>query len=400
MVVFKLALRNVFGAGLRTWSNVIILALVYLVMLWMQGMYAGWLQKGIHEKEEWQIGAGWFVHQDFDVADPLSYDDGHAVVPQQLQELIDSDQAVPVLCSSVVIYPNKRRQSALLKGIPHDQQVLTIPSEFLQQKSDDMPWPVVMGKRMAKTMKLETGDRFDMRWRDDNGAFDAVEVELVHVMDAPLAEIDNGQVWIDLERMREMKLWENQATMIVMKSPPENLDPGSPWAFKSQGKLLEGLMQIMQVETAQAWVIYVILLFLAMIAVFDTQMLSLFRRRKEMGTLMALGMTRGMIIRLFTLEGILLGILGAVVCGVLGTPMLWYYGTTGWQLPESTDQWGMAGTSGYIVFDYTPRVILTTVITIMVLTTVISWLPTRRITRLKPTDALRGRFTTTGKGAS
>jgi len=48
---------------------------------------------------------------------------------------------------------------------------------------------------------------------------------------------------------------------------------------------------------------------MALLAVFDTQVLAIFRRRKEMGTLMALGMTRWDIISLFTLEGSLLGIL-------------------------------------------------------------------------------------------
>jgi ABC-type lipoprotein release transport system permease subunit len=42
-----------------------------------------------------------------------------------------------------------------------------------------------------------------------------------------------------------------------------------------------------------------------MIAIFDTQVLSLFKRRKEIGTLSALGMTQQQIIGLFTVEGLL-----------------------------------------------------------------------------------------------
>ncbi len=45
-----------------------------------------------------------------------------------------------------------------------------------------------------------------------------------------------------------------------------------------------------------------VLLMGMLLAIFDTQVLAAFRRRREMGTLMALGMLRSQIIGLFTLE--------------------------------------------------------------------------------------------------
>ncbi len=48
-------------------------------------------------------------------------------------------------------------------------------------------------------------------------------------------------------------------------------------------------------------IMYVLLMGM-LLAIFDTQVLAAFRRRREMGTLMALGMLRSQIIGLFTLE--------------------------------------------------------------------------------------------------
>ncbi len=61
---------------------------------------------------------------------------------------------------------------------------------------------------------------------------------------------------------------------------------------------------------------------MAMLAVFDTQVLSIFRRQKEIGTYVALGMTRGQVVKLFTIEGAMHSVLAALVGAVYGIPLL------------------------------------------------------------------------------
>ena len=63
-------------------------------------------------------------------------------------------------------------------------------------------------------------------------------------------------------------------------------------------------------------IIWGIMLLMAMLAVFDTQVLSIFRRQKEIGTYVALGMTRGQVVGLFTLEGAMHSVLAALVGAV------------------------------------------------------------------------------------
>jgi ABC-type antimicrobial peptide transport system permease subunit len=103
-------------------------------------------------------------------------------------------------------------------------------------------------------------------------------------------------------------------------------------------------------------------------------------------------MTRGNIIGLFTIEGAMHGILAVCTSAVVGIPLLAYIAKTGWQLPESVDSIGIA--IGEKLFPtYSASLVLGTILLVMTVTTIVSFLPTRRIAKLKPTDALRGKMT-------
>ncbi len=74
---------------------------------------------------------------------------------------------------------------------------------------------------------------------------------------------------------------------------------------------------------------YIILLSLSMLAIFDTQVLSIFRRQKEIGTYIALGMTRGQVVGLFTIEGSLNSVLAGLLAALYGIPFLLFQAKTG-----------------------------------------------------------------------
>ena len=139
-------------------------------------------------------------------------------------------------------------------------------------------------------------------------------------------------------------------------------------------------------------IFYLLLLAMALLAIFDTQMLSIFRRRKEMGTLMALGMSRPNVIGLFTLEGGLHGFLALAVGAVYGIPFLAWQAKYGFPLPDVTDDFGMAiGSALYP--SYGLKLLVFTTLLVLGTVTFVSFLPTRKISKLKPTDALRGKLT-------
>jgi ABC-type lipoprotein release transport system permease subunit len=164
------------------------------------------------------------------------------------------------------------------------------------------------------------------------------------------------------------------------------------WIFRNHEYLLSDIIALVKQKSGGSSIMYLFLLFLGLLAIFDTQVLAMFRRRKEMGTLMALGMARGKVIGLFTLEGALHGFLALVVGAIYGVPLLWLTAVKGMTFPQETmDSMNLALPSTLYPSYGVPLVLGTTLLVLMTVT-IVSFLPTRRISKLKPTDALRGKM--------
>lgn len=390
MIIPRLALRNLFGAGIRTWLNVVVLSFSFVAIIWTQGLYIGMGDQAKRAQIDIEYGGGQYWHESYDPYDPLTLQDAHGVVPESLQRMIDDGQATPVLVAQATIYPEGRLQTILLKGIDPEQTIVSFPSYFLAQEGEE-ELPTLIGNRMAESTGLKVGDTVTVRWRDAQGTFDARDVRIAQVIKTTVQSVDVGQIWIPLEKMRMLMRMENEASLVILDKDTEKAPAASGWTHKSLDILLKDIDALVQSKTIGGSIMYVILLLLAMLGIFNTQVLSIFRRRKEMGTMMAMGFTRVKIIQLFTLEGAMHSVLAAVVAAIYGIPLLIYFSKQGWAMPEATDSYGFA--LGERLFPtYGAGLVIGTTVLILLVTTIVSFLPTRKIAKLKPTDALRGKL--------
>ena len=128
-----------------------------------------------------------------------------------------------------------------------------------------------------------------------------------------------------------------------------------------------------------------------MLAIFDTQVFAIFRRRKEIGTLIALGMTRNRVIRMFTMEGAMHGILAALMAAIWGLPLLVWVAGTGWAMPQAADDFGIALAEKIYPY-YSVGLVVGTTVIVMSAVIIVRFIPTRSIAKLNPTDAIRGKM--------
>jgi len=388
VTILRLAIRNLRGAGIRTWLNAIALSFAFVVIIFGQGLLQGMNKQAEDASTAYEFGGGQYWHPGYDPYDPLTLDSARGPVPGEVRALVESGRAAAVLVVQGSIYPQGRLKPVLIKGIEPNQRVLRLPTARLADTTEELP--VMIGARTARSTGLGIGDYVTVQWRDAQGAFDARDGRVVEIMETSVGTVDVGQVWVPLDRLQALAGMPGQATVVTVAKGTRAPDVAG-WEFRSLAFLTADLRQMVQAKSTGQSIMFLVLFLLAMLAIFDTQVLSVFRRRREIGLLIALGMTRIRVIVLFTLEGALHSVLAAALGAVYGAPFFYYLTRNGFAVPGG-DTWGYAlGDKLYPTF--TAGLILGTTVLVFVVTAFVSWLPARRIARLKPTDALSGRAT-------
>jgi putative ABC transport system permease protein len=254
--------------------------------------------------------------------------------------------------------------------------------------SDDFDYAII-GKRMAESTKLKVGDKILIRWRDKNGTFDAREIKIASIFKCDVPLVDKGQIYLRLEVLQKMMGMENEITMLVVGNGFKSRDL-SNWEFKNPGFLLADMDKIIQTKKAGGTIIEGLLLIIALIAIFDTQVLSIFRRQKEIGTYIALGMTRSQVVGIFTVEGGAHSILATLLGALYGIPLFMLLDKIGISM-EAAQMTDLPITEKIYPY-YSLRLIIITIILVVLTATIVSYLPARKISKMNPTDALKGKI--------
>jgi len=392
-MLFKIAIKNLLGAKLRTWLNVFVTALSFFMIILFSAMYDGMREHAKQVTIDTEIAGGAYWHPEYDPLDPMTFEDAHSIIPRDLKLLVDQKKAVPVLVSQASIYPGGRIMPVIMKGITPEQNIVNMPTQMLFGH-EEVTIPVLIGRSMAKDANLEVGDAFTIRWLDADRTYDADEGTVVHIMDTENFKLDMGHIWVPLKKAQTMLAMEEEATYVTYAEGLSVVKNKHDWIPRDVKYLIRDMEALIKADEPNAAIMYIILLCFAAMGIFNAQVLSIFRRGREIGTLMALGMTRTRVVGLFTLEGGLNAFLAAIMTVILFGPLLWYFGNNGiWLGVDYSD--GAMGiiVEKYLIPVYSVGLVVTTTIIVSIIVLIVSYLPSRRIARMKPTDALRGKVT-------
>ncbi|MBP8794131.1 MAG: FtsX-like permease family protein [Lutibacter sp.] len=381
-LAIQLAYKNLIGAGLRTWLNVIVLSFSFVIIIFFNGLMDGWNQQAKQDTIAWEYGNGHLRNNGYDPFDPFTLQDGHGKIPSEVKN------TTPILIQQGTIYPEGRMVSVLLKGINPKQTSIKVPTALLEKST--ARFPAVIGKRMAATAKLEIGNEVLLRWRDKNGTFDASNITIIDIFDTTVAGVDSGQIWMNIETLWQMTGLQNEAT-IAIANPDYIHKEIDGWNFETQASMLQNLDALISMKKYSSAILYLLLLAIALLAIFDTQVLSIFRRQKEIGTYIALGMKRLQVVKLFTIEGSLYSFLAMLVGCIYGIPLFIYINKTGIGMPQASQDMGVSlADKIYPIFGL--QLIIGTILLVTISATIVSFLPAKKIAKMNPVLALKGKL--------
>jgi putative ABC transport system permease protein len=389
-MIFNIAWKNFTRQGIRAVLNVMVTALAMIAVVFNISLYNGFQAETTRNMIRTDAAGGHYQVPGFDILSPTEWEDFSKKIPEALKNLPNFQKA-EVLVQQGQLFPNRRLYPVQLRGMDINQTLLDLPLDGLKSYSERLEnvIPAVLGIKMAEKAHLKKGDISVLKWRDRNGVVDARDLLVVDVVTMVNSRVDGGVLWLRLDHLRDMTQRHDEVSWVAVR---EFQGPVEAMEFETVEELIADILNLIENDRKYAKIFWVILIFLAGIGVFNTQILNVFKRQKEIGTLMALGMTSIQIVLLFTLEGSIAALLSVIVALILGTLLFAWFQSTGLDISHLSES--TIPVHENILLDIHASEVVLTMMIIVCVMVLVSWLPVKKITRLDPTLALRGRAIT------
>ncbi|MFQ5982106.1 MAG: ABC transporter permease [Woeseiaceae bacterium] len=204
---------------------------------------------------------------------------------------------------------------------------------------------VVIGKVLARNLRVGIGDELTLLGSGRDGSFAAAIVSIVGIFDSRIPEMDRGIAEIPLGLFQDTFAMDGAGHQLVITTAELSRVPAAKQAahqllpvesdlvVHDWEALQPGLKQAIQADLASAWFMYGLLVILVAFSVMNTQLMSVLERTKEFGIVMSLGLTPGRLGRLVMLETALMGFMGLLLGALVGAIVTTWFTFNGFAYP-------------------------------------------------------------------
>lgn len=255
---------------------------------------------------------------------------------------------------------------------------------------------VIVGRGLAASMNVKPGDYLTLMSTTTSGSLNAVDVRVAGIFMSGVKEYDDRALKMPIAAAQQLLQTDKIEKLLVFLRETEQtaeVERDLASSFSRNGWSLEMKRwsdlapfyhQVVLLYNGIFGFLGLIVFGVVVFSVANTITMSVFERTREIGTMMAMGTSRSHIWRLFLLEGLLIGFLGAL-CGLAFGALLSVIINHGnVMLPPPPGY-----TVGYPLQILLQRDVLTTAFIVSLVTaTLSSIVPAFRASRLKVVDAL------------
>lgn len=259
------------------------------------------------------------------------------------------------------------------------------------------PNGIVVGMGLADILQVEPGDVLTLLVNTATGGLNGREVHVRGIFYTSNSLVNETLMRVPLPLARELlrvegaHTWvafldETNATNEVVATLSERLETaGTQFEITPWTKLADFYNKTVGLFSRQMNVVRLIIGVIIVLSISNVLVMGVMQRTAEIGTLMALGLRRGKILRLFVTEGALLGVLGGVGGALVGYALAEIISYFGIPMPPAP---GMdTGFTAEIIVTW--PLFVTTVLLATLTTLAASFYPAWKASRLEIVNALR-----------
>jgi putative ABC transport system permease protein len=254
---------------------------------------------------------------------------------------------------------------------------------------------VLLGEGLAKSLGAKPGDIVVLLAKTPNGSANALELSVAGTFSSITKEYDDYALRIPIPLARKLMRIDGATSWVALLDSTDKSDGFakelrhrlSPQNFEVIHwlELADFYKKTSALLTKQVNVAKVIIGLIIILTISNTLTMSVFERTTEIGTSLAIGLSSWLVMRLFVLEGILIGIIGGLLGVGAGYLAASAISAIGIPMPPSP---GMS--HGFIAeIAFTPELAIDAFVLAFITTLLASAFPAWKAGRMNIIDALR-----------
>jgi putative ABC transport system permease protein len=404
----QMAVKNVFRNRKRTMITV-------LAVFW--GVLLSIVANGVNKGMEWQMGNMFIktdssslkiVNQDYnldDLENPLDYpikDEG------KILPLLKDTPNVKAYSPRITFHSSLSNGSDEIRAMglgvdPKSEDKVFARSSGIVQGHYLAPGEegILVGKDLARLLGLKTGDSVTVISQAAQMGMNAYDLEIKGLIETGNPVLDSGAFWVPLAFARDFLSFTGVTDIAVALRNNSRIDAFTQQLarqrFPDRVKVASwrdyarDYMEFVKFRGRIISILMTMILLMAAAGIMNTMLMAMMERKREIGNLMALGVQRGEILRLFLIEGMMIGVLGSFVAVVLGSSVVAYFQWQGIPLgAEFMSNIGSVPIAGKLYAYLEPIEVLLYFLMGIGVAVISTVYPALKSAKLQPVDAIRG----------
>ena len=278
---------------------------------------------------------------------PRSLANWQALVP--LLEAMPEVAAVsPMVAGAGLALRGEAQKAITLLGVDLDRydRIIGLRSKLVAGLARLGPGEAIIGRDLADDLGLRVGDRLTVvtaasgsnNGTDsgaDNGANSSAALQVTALVDLGVRELNRRSVIVPLRTAQSLVGLPGGATNLdltlvdVWAAPALATRLAARWPAKVESwqQVNAQLVSALNAQSVSTGLIRGVVMVVVILGIASVLVVSVVQKRREIGILRAMGATRGQVLRIFLLQGAIVGALGSALGVLLAVGLIWAFTT-------------------------------------------------------------------------
>jgi len=416
MKLRKIAWRNLTRNKMRTFIAIVAIMTVVIIVIFSRGFVIGVTETMFGLNIDNASGHVRIVQEEYEIRESLLPLDmtvdgfageGAAEMAAELEAHPDVEYVLPRVRFGAMASLNDDLTRMLGIGFDLEREKIhgAVPEDIDQGRMPAEENEAVFGSGLLEDMNKEVGESITLMFSDAHQSLQARTFQIVGRRDSGVSELDNNFFYIPLEHSQEMLWLEDEVTEIMVFGRSAGLAPeleqritgllsergGTDYStvnWQEADPMVEMFREVDEIME----IAYILFIVLGSIVILSVMTMIVRERTPEIGMMSALGLKGREIMKVFVLEGALMGLIGSILGIILGGIFTFRYSRTGIYVEvfaEMMDEHVEFMMEPVFHLGFSLENLLLTFVASMIIVVLACLYSARKAAKLNPADALQ-----------